>query len=143
MITSYVDKRRLGVRGELSVTLELMKNGFDVYQSVCDTTKVDLIAAKDGHLFKIQVKSRNKSNGLSVYHFQTRKKGSNKNHYKPGDADVWALYCIEDDKVAFLTEEHALCQGVWAFRMDGDVPKNNQRQSVHYISDFTIDKLDR
>jgi hypothetical protein len=131
----YTENRIKGRLGELAVIQELIRNDYVVFEEVTDTSKIDLVAYKNEKFYRIQVKSVCKGDN-DAYSFMTRKKGADNHHYKPGELDLWACYGIEDDCVAWLDEENALCKGTWTFRVEPS--KNNQTKDVNYFRDFSL-----
>jgi len=41
--------------GELMVSLDLMKKGYQIFRGMCPTCTCDLIAIKDGRLYRVEV----------------------------------------------------------------------------------------
>ena len=78
--------------GEAIIAADLMKLGYSVFTEMGDNSRIDLIAAKDNDLIKIQVKSR-KSNDVGAVEISNRKAGPNYRYkYQPDDVDVFAIY---------------------------------------------------
>lgn len=94
-----------GNLGEISAIKEFIRQGFEVYKSVSDNSLYDFIAAKDGELFKVEVKSTKtspRSNG--VYKVQLKRVRSNKNenriHYFDNSRiDILVIYIEIEDKI--------------------------------------------
>lgn len=126
--------KRLGNLGELKVATHLVELGFSVFLEFGDISKIDLILEKEGELFGIQVKAISKTDG--VYKFTSSKSGPNyKFKYTEKDCDLFAIYCVEDDKVVWLTSKEATEQTHINFR--ANPPKNNQEKQVRYLDDYT------
>jgi hypothetical protein len=61
-----------GLIGETEVTLELIKNGWDVFRPISDYSAVDLVALKGATTIRLQVKFRAKdSRGLFEISFSS------------------------------------------------------------------------
>lgn len=58
----------IGAMSELQVTVDLLGNGWDVYRSVCQAARCDLVAVKDGRVLRIEVRSgkRNTLGNIAV-----------------------------------------------------------------------------
>lgn len=134
---SRMHSKMKGNVGELKVAAALSKMGFHVFTELGDLSKIDLIAEKDGKLTKIQVKCAFKH--LGTYRITAKKSGPNYQfRYTEKDADVFALYCFEDDRIVWITARvlcHPSC-GNLAFRSEADVPKNNQVKKIRKIEDY-------
>lgn len=93
--------KRIGNIGELKVASFLACKGYSVFKELGDISKIDLITEVNGRLIKIQVKSLNKVDG--TYTASSIKSGpSYKFKYTEKDIDAFAVYCIEEDKIAWI-----------------------------------------
>lgn len=99
-------RKDLGTFGEMLVTTLLIENGYNVYQSVGDNTRADLIAeTADGKLIKIQVKTktREKQSPNATVLYMTKAGPNNyKFRYTQDQVDYFALVDFETKKVAWL-----------------------------------------
>ena len=48
---------KAGSLGEIAVAKELIKQGYEVYSGLTDNTKYDLLAIKNGKIYRVEVKS--------------------------------------------------------------------------------------
>ena len=86
-------KGNLGAMSELMVCADLLKRGFDVYRSVTRTGLFDLIAAKNGIVCRVEVKTAHKlsQGGLS-------------SRFRPnqiGTHDIAAYVLIREGKIQY------------------------------------------
>lgn len=92
-----------GTIGEMAVTQDLLSQGYHVFTELGDLSKVDLIALDPatGELYKIQVKYISAKN--NVVAVSGRKSGPNYAFfYTNTDCDVFAVYCPDVKKVAYV-----------------------------------------
>lgn len=126
--------KRLGNLGELKVASYLAGLGFSVFAELGDISKKDLILEYNNRLLGIQVKAISKVNG--AYPFASKKSGPNYQFkYTAEDCDIFAIYCIEDDVIAWLTSEEAT-RDKRSFTFRVDTPKNQQVSGVAWLKDY-------
>lgn len=134
--------KRKGNIGEAAVALELSKAEFSVFKELGDISRIDLIAEKEGRLYRIQVKSAVPKNGsISI---ELRKCGPNYVfRYSKELVDIFAIYDLHNDKVAFVSSEEIFNNNYSsAFTLRIDPVKNNQTKNIKYFSDYMdINKL--
>lgn len=113
-------KKDLGTFGEMLVTALLIENGYNVYQSVGDNTRVDLIAETiGGKLIKIQVKTnqREKASPNTTILYLTKAGPNNyKFRYTKEQIDYFALVDFQTKKVAWVSSE-ILDQNKYQFKL--------------------------
>jgi len=89
---------KLGNLGETKVALEFLKNGFEVYQSVGEGSKFDLVVHKDDILKSVQVKtSRYFREPSNAWQFTLCRNNS----FDNSGIDILALYVEPEDKVVY------------------------------------------
>lgn len=105
---------QIGNIGETSVTAYLVRNGFEVFTPVCGSSSVDMLAMRNGKIFRISVKTCKNSregNGGSycaelrrIRGAQTREKSKYRIHkFSREDCDILAVYLIGCDAICFFT----------------------------------------
>lgn len=102
--------KRKGNIGELKVACELNKLGYSVFSELGDISRIDLIVQVNDSLLKVQVKYITRKDGC--YAFSTGKAGPGyRYNYRVSDVDVFALYCAEDDVVAWFLASDLIKEG--------------------------------
>lgn len=128
-------RKDLGTWGESIVITLLLENNINVYNSVGDNTRADIIAEDDVGLHKIQVKTRNRENETSKLIFQ--KNGPNYQFkYTEKHVDWFALVDVQTKKVAWIPSKY-LRDYDRVITLRHDKPKNNQMAGILMFDDFT------
>ena len=131
------DPNKKGSLGEIAVTKELLKLGYEVFLEAGSSSKVDLIfLTKDFKPIKVQIKTTYSKNDVVLV--PIKKKCLNPKYnskYTIEQIDMFAIYVIDLDKVVYITANEALCnnQSV-AFRISE--PKNHQAKNVRSLKDY-------
>jgi hypothetical protein len=130
--------KQKGNIGEMAVAKELMSYGWAVFTELGDLSKVDLIATKNEHIKRIQVKYVSESNGR--VHASRRKRGPNyKFLYQETDFDLFAIYCPQVDAIAYLTSAE-ICSVKTGLNLRLDKPLNNQTTGIKYFKTYSLEK---
>jgi len=98
---------RLGNLAEAKVIAKLVENDFDVFIQSSGKAPFDLVAYREGHLLRVQVKGTSSRTRYGVYQVQLRAVRSNRTantiqYFDPSQCDVLAIYIEPLDKVCFL-----------------------------------------
>ena len=126
-------KKKIGNLGELKVAAYLSELGYSIFKELGDSSKIDLIAEKQGKLLRIQVKAVTIKNG--VYSITSTKSGPGyKYFYKKEDIDVFAIYCIQHNSVAWINS-HEMNNGA-SINLRVDKTKNKQTKKVSLLNNF-------
>lgn len=80
--------KRVGTIGELLVAQDLVIREFDVYSSIGDNAKADLVAVRGTHTYRIQVKTAASFKNGVVLVSNWKKAGNKRLFYRPEDVDV-------------------------------------------------------
>jgi hypothetical protein len=130
--------KRKGNVGELRVALQLSGMGYSVFKEIGDISRIDLIAEVGKALLRIQVKYITRKNGC--YTFVSKKFGPGyRFSYDVEDVDVFALYCAEDDVVAWVFSRDFIVDGKpchLTLRSPLFPSKNNQECKLRRLEDF-------
>lgn len=127
--------KRLGTLGELKVATYLCGLGLSVFLELGDISKKDLIVEHEGKLLGVQVKAITKTDG--VYRFKASKSGPNyKFDYTEEDCDIFALYCVDDDAIAWLRSSEVTGENKYV-SLRAEETKNNQTEGVRWLKDYT------
>lgn len=131
-----VHSKILGTSGELRVAHELYKRGIPCFGEMGDTSRIDLIAEVAGRLVKIQVKALSRVDG--AYELSNRKKAKGYEFlYASTDVDIFAVYCVDDDCVAWVRAVDFIQDGKrCTHRMRALPAKNGQARGVKLLSDY-------
>jgi len=100
----------VGALGEQIVILELIKQGWDVFQPIHHNSRVDLIAVQDTRIRRLQVKTTNEivHNALPLYLKKTHLNPKYDYTYDKSDFDVFCLTSPDHNIVCFIPAEEAL-----------------------------------
>ncbi len=127
-----------GTIGELAVIAAILKEGFDVFKEVTNSSDIDLVALKGDRFVRVQVKTASVSHRGGAAVFPLRKGG--KESFRGDEFDVMALYIVEKDIVLFASMKE-LMQNKTGFSVRLSPPRNGAekgiRQLENYLS-FTI-----
>jgi len=121
--------KAVGERSEGLILAAFLRAGKVVLQPFGDNQRYDLVVDEDGHFIRVQCKTGRVKNGAVVFatcssHVHTA--GGGKKGYK-GQADLFAVYCPELDKVFVIPVEAAPDRSC-ALRLES--PKNRQTKGV-------------
>lgn len=124
-----------GDLGLLAVSLDLAKKGYKIFTSSSEHLPFDLIAYKDRKFFRIQVKYRKATDGVSIMiPFKTvyaDRNGSHIHRYDLDSLDFFAVYCPDTEKCYYVDPQSCCINGI-SLRLNK--PVNNQE--VHLAEDY-------
>ncbi|MFZ2362111.1 MAG: group I intron-associated PD-(D/E)XK endonuclease [Anaerolineae bacterium] len=125
-----------GALGEIAVAKELLAKGYQVFAELGDNSRVDLIVmGKDYRPIKIQVKGLQSKHGSVIVH--VTKSGPNyRFRYADHHVDVFAIYVLDRDAIAYIPAETLLAQQK-SLTLRIDAPENNQVEGVHWFVEFS------
>ncbi len=131
------DKTRLGAVAEVRVTAWLLNEGWDVFTSVTGKSRFDLIAARDGLVLRVEVKSastRTPNGGfpVSLRAIRSNRSGNHVRYLSPTDSDVVAIYLHPIETVCFFPT--ASLDGRNAITLHEVASPSDRRRNV--ISDY-------
>lgn len=129
-----------GDLGVLKVQLELHVQGFSIFTSQSEHEPFDLIAYRDGHFIRIQVKYRSSSNGkidISLSSTWSDKRSLHSVAYKTDEVDVFAIYCPDTDQCYFIPF-NLLNECSTSFTIRIDPPKNKQESGIRMAVDYLM-----
>lgn len=100
-------RRKKGILGEAQVLLELVKNDYEIFLPYSDGTPFDLVAYKEGLLYRVSIKFTSSLRGNSW--LVTLKNVSRRNdgeccvkHFDKTECDLLAVYIQPENRVVFL-----------------------------------------
>lgn len=125
--------KQVGTIGELAVSQRLLRTGWDVYSSIGDCTKIDLIAIQGKHIVRLQVKTVEKSTTGVVCVAGSKVISRKSVWYDRDDFDNLAVYVVDRDAIAFVPMS-LLFQSSMNLRFES--PKNGQVKLIHWFRDY-------
>lgn len=146
-------RRNTGTKGDVGVTAvayELTKRVDAVISyHTAENMPYDMIADIDGQLFKIQVKSRVKRNGVievPLGSCSIHRKKTITQKYKEDDFDILAVYCFNTDCVYWLDiedlkEYFERESDLPSIFLRIDLPLNNNISKVKMANKYTLERL--
>lgn len=122
--------------GEFETAAFLAKHEFAVFTEQGDNSKIDIIAEKNGKLYRIQCKALTPKNGAIA--IPMRKAGPNYIfNYESHMFDIFSAYDLENDKLYFVSSEvlntHKKC-----FKIR--IQKSRQSKNVNFAENFLAEK---
>lgn len=126
--------KKLGTYGEMAVATYLYKQGYSVFIELGDISRIDLIVETNTRLLKIQVKAVSIKDGK--YTVSGKKSGPNYQFcYTEEDVDVFAVFCVEDQKIAWLNSVELSDGKCITLRVNQ--AKNGQMKGVRLLDEYT------
>ena len=126
----------IGASGEAAVASELTAAGFCVYVPVFRSPTTDLVAERNGHLIRVQVKTL--AGDEPVLRFMCRTPATDT---YIGAAEWMALHSTHYGVTAFLKPEEAGVRPTIRYVMTDHPEKCNTISEIRYASDYTIDRV--
>lgn len=126
----------LGTSGEMRVAHEIYKRGYPCFAELGDTSRIDLIAIIGDRMIRIQVKTVTRVDG--TYTIENRKSAKGYEYfYAVNDFDLFAVYCVDDDRVAWVPPDAFMVDGQRSqLRLRSLPTKNRQLKNVTLLEDF-------
>ena len=125
-----------GSIAEMAVATRLIEEGWHVLFPVGENTRYDLVAERNGHFIKIQVKYVTPQNGFLEVNCRSCNNWSIL-HYTEKEIDFIAAYNSRDKKIYFIPVSKLNNS---SFNLRLDKSKNNQKTKIHFADDFlTLD----
>lgn len=117
------DKTFAGSLAETKVMMRLTEFKYHVFNQISGKAPFDLVAYKDGMLYRISVKSNGGYGNKSSYYVQLRRIRSNKTKnvihmYDNSSCDYVAVYLSEVDKVCFFKSDDIKSKNILNIRKD-------------------------
>ncbi len=129
----------LGNTGEAKVLYELTKANFYIFTPFREDSQVDLVAIKDNHIWRIQVKSTGYMRGsayqTSLRNSSIRRSGVVRKQFDPKSCDILAVYISPLDVICFIKTLDIKNKNVLTLREN--LSNYNNQYGHRIISDFT------
>lgn len=126
----------IGASGEAAVASELTAAGFCVYVPVFHNPPTDLVAERNGHLIRVQVKTLAGDSPALRYMCRT-----NSTDTYIGAAEWLALHSTHYGVTAFLKPEEAGVRPTIRYAPTGHPEKCKTISTVRYAEDYSIDRV--
>lgn len=133
--------KEIGTLGELSVIKELIKNGWEVFKDVADCSKIDLIAARNESLVRIQVKTWSSSEQGFVMVERCKITSGKRITYTKKDVDVIATHVLDRNVTLYVPIEEFGSQKALSIRFEKSKSNTEYRKAEDYF--VLIAQLDR
>ncbi len=127
-----------GGLGISAVCRNLISKGIPVFSEVfCDLSDIDIIAAYEGNLYKIQVKTCSSKNGRAELVLRSCGPNGYNKTYSASSIDIFALYVMDKDLILYVDAKLALQRKtIMSFRLEN--PKNSQKTGINWYKDFVF-----
>ena len=126
----------VGAAGEAAVASELTRAGFHVYVPAFCHPDTDLIAERNGHLLRVQVKTRDGDEPILRYKCRTTDRSS-----YIGAVEWLALHSLHYGVTAFLKPEEVGARPTIRYVETEFPEKCNHITEIRYASDYPIDRV--
>jgi hypothetical protein len=129
-----------GTISEMAVALEAVELGVEVFKPLSEHSRADLIFGIGDQLYRVQCKSARLNdavlqiNLVSSWHTPN---GYVRNHYSADEVDLVAAHCHELDR-NYLIPFDRIEAGKSGIHLRLTPPKNGQRASIHYASEYAL-----
>lgn len=128
------DPKSKGERSEGAVLAALLQMGFPVLMPFGDNQRYDLVVDAHGRFIRVQCKTGCIRGGAIAFRtsssYAHRGRGRRQYH---GEADVFAVYCADLNKVFFVKVADT---GSSMVRLRVDASKNGQKHGVRSAADY-------
>ncbi len=128
--------KTLGDLGVLKAQVDLYVKGYFVSIPLTEHAPFDLIITKDGKSKTVQVKSRNvnKKGSIEILFRQSHStsRGVHTKHWNKNEIDIVCIFCPQTDLCYYFDPK----KFQRSFSLRVEVPKNNQKQGIHFANDF-------
>jgi hypothetical protein len=133
--------KAIGQLSEIMVAAELARAGYLVSVPLGENSRYDLIADKDGRLFRVQVKTGRLRNGAIIfacYSSHSHRKGPSCRSYS-NEVEFFGVYCRELE-TAYLIPIEDTASLTGALRVDP--PRNRQNRKIRWASAYALSALE-
>ena len=127
--------KRIGTIGELAVAKDLVQRGFDVYGSIGDCSKADLVAIHGRIVYRIQVKTVEHPVKNVVPVAGSKTTNGKRVKYDIADVDIIAVYVISENAIAYVPMALLMKKQSRSLSLRFEPPKNNNK-NVTYFSEY-------
>ena len=127
----------LGCVAEAAITLEAVRLGLEVYKPVSEHARADLIIGSSEKVFRVQCKTARRKGDVLIVRFVSTwlsNDGYVRRRYTADEVDFVAAHCHELDQNFLIPID--LVDGRTGIQLRLSPPKNGQRATVHFASDF-------
>ena len=128
-----MNKKQTGIIAEQVVICDMLRQGYEVFTSVGDNSRVDLIPLnkKTGRIAKIQVKSTCVLSINDSITFRIKKAGHTVYKYTEKDIDYFAFVYVPRNEVVYCRYKDIDNDTTITFRFNEVKSKNNQTKKIN------------
>ena len=131
--------KKKGNIGQFAAALTLSQFGFSVFTEEGDISTIDLIAEKNGRLYRFQCKAIMPVDGKLT--LSLVKSGLNyRRKYKIEEIDFFSLYDLQTNLIYFIPS-NVLNSNSSQFVLRLDKPKNNMKKGINNAVDYLPDRI--
>lgn len=128
-----------GAISEAAIAYEAVKCGVEVLRPVSEHCRYDLVFGLEDRLLRVQCKTAKGRGEVLVIPLMSSRhtpKGYVRNRYAPGEIDLVAAHHHESRRSFLLPAE--LVAGRTAIQLRLTPPRNGQRASIHFASEYAF-----
>jgi PD-(D/E)XK endonuclease len=129
-----------GTISEMAIALEAVQLGVEVFKPLSEHSRADLIFGIADHLYRVQCKSASLKGEvlqISLVSSWHTPQGYVRNKYTADEVDLVAAYCHELHR-SYLVPFDRVEEGKSGIHVRLTPPKNGQRASIHYASEYEL-----
>lgn len=125
--------KRSGTQGEMLVCEDLLSRGYEVFVPVGDYSTVDIIALKDGHTLKFQVKTNVDTSSGTACAGISRVRNGQRKVYELTEFDYLAICALDRKLVAYVPVSEFISKTSISLRFE---PIRNRNKVGRFFSEF-------
>tara|TARA_R100000458_G_C8077542_1_gene113671 strand:- start:20 stop:433 length:414 start_codon:yes stop_codon:yes gene_type:complete len=129
-----MNRKQVGIIAEQVVVCDLLRQGYEVFTSVSDNSRVDVVPLnkKTGRIAKIQVKSTSTLTSNDSITFRIKKAGYFNYSYTEKDIDYFAFVYAPRNEVVYVKYKQLKTESTMTFRFNEIKSKNNQTKKINF-----------
>jgi hypothetical protein len=127
-----MDKKAKGKIAELMISAKLMEMGWKISNPLCENTRYDLLAEKNGKFVRVQVKYVTPSKGVLDVNCKSSNNWSIL-RYTTKDIDILAVYDAMSRNIYFIPASKL---NISAIKLRIEPTKNQQQKLIRLAQDF-------
>lgn len=127
----------MGTIGELAIAQDLIVRGFDVYTSVGDNAKADLVAVYGTTTYRIQVKTTSHVSKGVVCVGGAKYVAGKQVTYEANDVDIIAAYVAQEKLIAYIPISEFLTNSKSRTLVLRVEPPKRNKKNARYLKDYT------
>lgn len=129
-----IHTKRVDTQGELLVCNDLLSRGYEVFTPVGDYTVIDIVAIKDKHILRLQVKTNVDTSKGWMCIGASRGQNRQRVEYQHDDFDYIAGCALDRNVVVYVPLSRLMPHNPRSIVLRFEVPE--RKGSVNLVSDF-------